>query len=133
MAVLKSALGNGTDTASSTGSVHAKLTALSAAMGDSADVRSADSTLFGLLATTVKSVQRGTITMSGTSTDATITGVNMLKSIALHGGVTIGGSSDAVASAFMNRVVLTTSATVTAYRAVIGDVTNVSWQVIEFY
>lgn len=127
-------LGLRTDSASTTGSAHAKLKSLIESAGDSADVR-ADNTLYGWLATQIKSIQRGTITISSavTSNTATITAVTMAKSIVVSGGFTVDDTYAAGPEEYMVRLVLTNTTTVTASKGVSGTGITIAYQVIEFY
>jgi hypothetical protein len=76
----------------------------------------------------IKSIQKGTITQSGTSTTATITSVDTAKSVVLFGG-----SSNSSYSVNLNYVELTNATTVTAKRAATGDGAIVGYTVLEYY
>lgn len=90
---------------------------------------------------TVKSVQRGTLTFSGETATATINAVDVNKSIVIHGGSSwlgTGGTSGDYATysgLWDVRLMLTDSTTVTAtvgyYQPAYTGPTT--WQVIEFY
>ena len=80
----------------------------------------------------VKSVQTGTILMSGvTSNTATISSVNTAKSVVLFGGWTTDNTSGSLL--FAPYLTLTNATTVTATRSTISNTTTVSYTVLEFY
>ena len=76
----------------------------------------------------VKSIQRGSITQSGTSTTATITSVDTTKSVCLFGG-----ASNSSYSVNLNYVELTNATTVTAKRTATSDGSVLSYTVLEYY
>lgn len=86
-----------------------------------------------LLGAGIKSIQRGTISMTSggyTSGTATITSVDTTKTELRM----LGASNDAVAdTTAISRVVLTNSTTITATRSSISGTTVVSWELTEFY
>lgn len=138
-------VGKSGDAASATGTLHAKASAIAnllAILGDSADAR-ADNTLMGWLASPIKSIQRGTITLTTTATSATatITAVTTGKTMINFLG-TRGMDSDADSNGETQpavhfcTLVLTNSTTITAARATSGDdhpTCYVSYEVIEYY
>ena len=78
----------------------------------------------------VKSVQRGTISISSaTSATQTITAVDPLKTMINHLGETMSQDS----TLYLARLSLTNSTTVTATRTTTTSSTTVSYEVIEFY
>lgn len=82
----------------------------------------------------IKSIQRGTITISGSaSATATITAVNTSKSeLRFLGARTI---DDTVNAWGTSTIELTNSTTITArwYSAAFPNANNVSWELTEFY
>ena len=79
----------------------------------------------------VKSVQRGVITLNNEySSSATINSVNTNKAIVIYGGNNVDGSSNNKYFAYLT---LTNSTTVTATNTSGSGVTNVPYQVIEYY
>lgn len=76
----------------------------------------------------LKSVQRGTISVSGSlSATATISAVNTAKSeLRVLGWTNTTAANTA-------RVELTSSTVVTAYQSVVTGTTDVSWELSEFY
>ena len=83
----------------------------------------------GAFGSVIKSIQRGVITLDGTSPDTvTITAVDTAKSILF---VTVSGSTDFRSSP---RGVLTNTTTITFDWILVSSVVSlVAWQVIEFY
>src|SRR5687767_6565711 len=79
----------------------------------------------------VRSVQRGTISLASTSATATINAVNLARALIFMAYQDTGGINAADRNAV--RVELTNETTVTALYAVsVGQIANVSWEVIEF-
>lgn len=85
-----------------------------------------------LLPSRIKRIQRGTITLSGTTSGtATITAVDTNKTVLVPLGITGNVSSTDLALTY--RVDLTASTTVTATRTVsTGDIAVVGYQVVEY-
>jgi hypothetical protein len=80
----------------------------------------------------VKSVQAGTIALSGvTSNTATISSVNTNKSVVLYGGITTTDTTGTLPP--LAYLTLTNATTVTATRATSSNTTTVSYTVLEFY
>ena len=78
----------------------------------------------------IKSIQRGVILLDETTSNtATITSVDVDKSVVLFGGTFM----DQNAGSMMAYLVLTNSTTVTLLRFTNYESTTVSWQVIEYY
>lgn len=126
-----------TDTSSSTGSLHAKLEYLRQdVVGDSADVR-ADNTVMGWLASPIKSIQRGTKSVTSSGDTQSISSVTTGKSMLVLTGMTFNGSttSDPNESAEQINVqaVLTNATTITFTVTDDTETSVVSWQVIEYY
>ena len=131
-------MGLRTDAADASGSLHAKVKNVADnKIGDSADIRG-DNTVMGWLASPIKSVQRGVLTMTkNDSKTATITTVNTAKTIILVNSTSGNDISETdMAIAVGVRAVLTNATTITF------DTVNVSystvsilvaWQAIEFY
>ena len=79
----------------------------------------------------VKSIQRGVITLNNEySSSATINSVNTNKAIVIYGGNNVDGISNNKYFAYLT---LTKSTTVTATNTAGSGVTNVPYQVIEYY
>ena len=79
----------------------------------------------------VKSVQRGVITLSSAlSSSATINSVNTSKAIVIYGGNNVDASTN---NKYFEYLTLTNSTTVTVTRTSGSGVTNVPYQVIEYY
>jgi 3-oxoacyl-(acyl-carrier-protein) synthase len=81
----------------------------------------------------IKSIQRGTISMTGASATATVTAVVLAKSVVLWGGSDFnvaGGYTDAT-DAFA-KMVLTNTTTVTTSRLVSAGACTLSYQVVEY-
>ena len=149
LAFLRRQVGLRTDAASATGSLHAKTTranneidATKTTIGTSAHTRAND-TVMGWLATQVKSVQRGTVSLSGASTDTgvTISTVNTAKAVLIFNSRTAwtGAYSEVpdvghILSNFATGV-LTNATTLTFSHNSTTSWPNtiVTWQVIEFY
>jgi hypothetical protein len=118
-------LGLRTDTASATGSLHAK-------------VKEARDTILGKdivnYGTAIKSIQRGTIAI-GTplvSNTATISAVNTAKSVTNWLGYTVSDTTYSARGHY--RLCLTDSTTVTATRSVAGaETVTINFEVIEYY
>lgn len=137
-AYLSRMVGNRTDAASSTGSLHAKAKDTSDKIGSSADTR-ASNTLFGVAGTQVKSIQRGTSTMTTGSTNvtATISSVNLSKSILLMTNdvaVDINNTNGLNSAMVRGRLNSSTQLSFdrTSNAAATGTL-SIDWQVIEFY
>jgi hypothetical protein len=85
----------------------------------------------------IKSIQRGTITISGfdTSQTATITSINTAKSFISFGGSTSVNTSTSAEIIRPARVVLTNSTTVTATCAAQNSsaATTISYEVVEYF
>lgn len=80
----------------------------------------------------IKSIQRGTITLASVSSNtATITAVDIAKSVLIH----MGWSSDTDSAKQAVYLSLTNSTTVTANRGEAGatGTSTVSYEVVEFY
>ena len=87
------------------------------------------SSLFG----GIKSIQRGTILITGVSTTATISAVDTSKSELRYLGSTYdGGGSPTINQSYVN-LVLTNSTTITATKTSVGGVGTVSWELTERY
>ena len=82
----------------------------------------------------IKSIQRGTITVSTTAT-ATITAVNTAKTMLNFCGCSNGISGDSVSVALLARIALTSSTQVTASgrSAYASYIPIVSYEVIEYF
>ena len=90
------------------------------------------STLTQLAGGGIKSVQRGTITLPGVSSNtATITSVDTNKSMLNFLGVT--ESTSLTTNNALVRIALTNATTVTATRSTSTGTSIVSYEVIEFY
>lgn len=80
----------------------------------------------------IKSIQRGTISLTGTSATATITAVDLAKSLVLWGGsdfTTAGGYE----SSHFTKMVLTNTTTVTASRQASTGTAILPYQVVEYH
>lgn len=134
LAFVRRQVGLRTDTASATGSLHAKVKQLSDVVGDTADLR-VDNTVLGWLNTPIKSIQRGTTVISnaGYSATATISAVNTSKSIVIFSGQSGPNAGGTDPTACLVRAVLTNTTTITFTRGYPqGDITS-AWQIIEYY
>ena len=80
----------------------------------------------------VKSIQRGTITVTGTSNTATITSVDIPKSVVIWGGSNFQHATGADERAWNINLVLTNATTVTATRNSSIDSCVVPFQVLEY-
>ena len=134
LSFIRRQVGLRTDTASASGSLHAKIAKaisdisdVSGAIGTSSDDR-ADNTVLGWLSSPIKSVQRGTINVNNPSSTATISSVNTAKAFVNMLGFTWYGSQPANI-----RLALTNSTTVTATKGYDSSDGEVSFEVIEFY
>lgn len=137
-------LGLRTDTASSTGSLHAKTmdiknsaTTISNHIGTSSDSR-ASNTVMGWLKSPIKSVQQGTITISYNSNfgSATITEVDTSKAILIPLGVKGNSSAGVPDDPYVQLTLYSTG--IQAYRgtsSTSGTNNNlaIGWMVVEFY
>ena len=81
----------------------------------------------------IKSIQRGVITMSsGSSATATVSSVDTAKSILHFLGNTT--SSSGGSEGLHARLTLTNATTITATRGLsVSDTTAVSWQLVEYF
>ena len=146
LSFLRRQVGLRTDEANAAGSLHAKTKdvkdSITVQIGTSAHTRAND-TVMGWLATQVKSVQRGTVNLSGASTDTgvTISTVNTAKAVLIFNSRTAwtGGYNTApevghILSNFATGV-LTNATTLTFSHNSTTSWPNtiVTWQVIEFY
>lgn len=140
LSFIRRQVGLRTDAASSTGSLHAKVT----------EARSSIMTLLNTIAgkniinygTAIKSIQRGVTAVDGTATPtATITAVTTTKAVVIA-TVNSASSDEDVSSviklSFGATAVLTNSTTLTFAMSPIGtssqsNFASISWQVIEFY
>ena len=87
------------------------------------------SSLFG----GIKSIQRGTIPITGVSTTATISAVDTSKSELRYLGSTYdGGGSPTINQSYVN-LVLTNSTTLTATKTAVAGAGTVSWELTERY
>ena len=124
LAWIRLQIGQRTDAASATGSLHAKVK-------DTKDYLASKDIIAN--GSVIKSVQRGTINVKNESTTATISAVTTSKSVVTLLGFTAGDS--AVYSRMFPRVTLTDSTTVTAVTRTVDASTDiyVNWQVVEYY
>lgn len=82
----------------------------------------------------IKRIQRGTISLVGASTTATITSVDTAKSVVSFLGQSNTGSTADHPNGYFMRLTLTNATTVTADRGGTGAITPVvSFQVVEYY
>lgn len=144
-AILYPQIGTKEDSANASGSLHAKTKDIKDkvnTLGTSSDNR-ASNTVMGWLASPIKSVQRGVITLNQlTATNsATISAVNTSKSFVNFLGqgnnYTYSGLDQWQYGSHFGRLALTNSTTVTATRdmssgSCMGTLT-ISYEVIEFY
>lgn len=123
LAWVRKQIGQRTDTASSTGSVHAKL----------AYIAGKDIVANG---SAIKSIQRGVISLSDsqTSNTATISAVVVEKSVIMPLGVSGEDDGNYAVDHLFIRLSLTNTTTVTATRTRPNSIAaSVGYQVIEFY
>lgn len=135
-------VGQRTDAASASGSVHAKLANITNKIGTTSDTR-ASNTLFGWSNSTIKSIQTGVTDMSTTLTsrvDVTISSVVPEKSIVILNCEF--GSTDYISTfaKAQGSAALTSSTNLRLTRALgktgsdgAAITTRFRWQVIEFY
>lgn len=135
-------VGQRTDAASASGSVHAKLANITNKIGTTSDTR-ASNTLFGWSNSTIKSIQTGVTDMSSTATstaNVTISSVVPEKSIVIL-NCEFGSTDDISTFAKAQGSAALTSSTNLRLTRALGrtgaDGSNIttrfSWQVIEFY
>lgn len=126
-------IGKRSDAADAAGSLHAKIGDLKNKLGNPTDTR-ADNTVLGMSNTQIKSVQRGTssITNGSSYTTVTISSVNTNKSLLVITGSLYNSSSTNLGD-YQVDAVLTNSTTITLTRTNATNGTTVPWQVIEFY
>ena len=133
--VIYDSLGAPEDVANATGSLHAKIADLAAnKIGDSSHVR-ADNTLMGWMASPIKSIQRSTVNLSGggTSATATISTVNVAKTMINYLGFSTNAAASDAPSVFYPRISLTNGTTVTVDIAMASKNVTVNFEVIEYY
>lgn len=135
-------VGQRTDAASASGSVHAKLADIINKIGTTSDTR-ASNTLFGWSSSTIKSIQTGVTDMSTSATsrvDVTISSVVPEKSIVILNCEF--GSTDYISTfaKAQGSAALTSPTNLRLTRALgktgsdgAGITTRFRWQVIEFY
>jgi hypothetical protein len=140
--VVYNSLGSQEDTASSTGSLHAKIKDVANKIGTASDTR-ASNTLFGWSNSTIKSIQTGVTDMSSnttSTTNVTISSVVPEKSIVIL-NCEFGSTDDISTFAkAQGSAALTSSTNLRLTRALgktgsdgAGITTRFRWQVIEFY
>ena len=87
-----------------------------------------NSSIFGAGGSNIKSIQRGTVLFSATSTAVAITAVDINKSIVIMQVYSAGANSTQIA---LVGATLTNATTITFEKNLAGNV-DVSWQVVEF-
>lgn len=135
-------VGQRTDAASASGSVHAKLANITNKIGTTSDTR-ASNTIFGWSNSTIKSIQTGVTDMSGTATstvNVTISSVVPEKSIVILNCEFASTESISTFAKAQGSAALTSSTNLRLTRALgetysggAATTTRFSWQVIEFY
>lgn len=130
-------IGNRTDAASSTGSLHAKVKdakeTINSKIGTASDTRTSN-TVMGFASTQIKSIQRGTAQRnSGSSAyiDVTISAVDLSKSFVVC-STSVRTLNYTDPASYLVRCRLT-SPTNLRIEALSSSNTDTDWQVIEFY